>query len=152
MNIEQKAMSVVDAMLAAATAIRKTERLPIAFVCKPYLEIPIIKLLENSPPNILVYSSPHQEHEICVFYDVKTLQEHMERLSRSDVPVLLPCGCEPHGHKCLISEGGCGRCVEHCACVSPTFGPRCLECGYPLTKDDPPETDKCKSCYDDYER
>lgn len=68
-----------------------------------------------------------------------------------DSLVLLPCGCEPHGHKCLISEGGCGRCVEHCTCVSPTFGPRCLECGYPLTKEDPPETDKCKSCYEDME-
>lgn len=152
MDINQKAKSVVDAMLAAATAIRKTNRLPIAFVCKPYLEIPIIKLLENSPPNILVYTSPNQEHEICIFYDTKTLQEHLDRLSRSDVPVLLPCGCEPHGHKCLISEGGCGRCVEHCTCVSPTFGPRCLECGYPLTKNDPPETGKCKGCYEDYER
>jgi len=29
--------------------------------------------------------------------------------------------------------------------------PRCLECDRPLTKDDPPETDKCKSCYEDYE-
>ncbi len=29
---------------------------------------------------------------------------------------LLLCGCEPHGHKCLISEGGCGRCFEHCVC------------------------------------
>lgn len=69
-------------MLAAATAIRKTNRLPIAFVCKPYLETPIIKLLENSPPNILVYTSPNQEHEICIFYDTKTLQEHLDRLSR----------------------------------------------------------------------
>lgn len=30
---------------------------------------------------------------------------------------VLSCGCEPHGHKCLISEGGCGRCVEHCTCT-----------------------------------
>lgn len=30
---------------------------------------------------------------------------------------LLLCGCEPHGHKCLISEGGCGRCFEHCVCT-----------------------------------
>ena len=29
----------------------------------------------------------------------------------------LLCGCEPHGHKCLISEDGCGRCVEHCVCT-----------------------------------
>lgn len=28
----------------------------------------------------------------------------------------LKCGCEPHGHKCLVIEGGCGRCVEHCIC------------------------------------
>lgn len=28
----------------------------------------------------------------------------------------LLCGCEPHGHKCLVSEGGCGRCAEHCIC------------------------------------
>ncbi len=30
--------------------------------------------------------------------------------------------------------------------------PRCLECDQPLTNSDPPETDKCKSCYEDYER
>lgn len=29
----------------------------------------------------------------------------------------LRCGCEPHGHKCLVVEGGCGRCVGHCICV-----------------------------------
>jgi hypothetical protein len=32
------------------------------------------------------------------------------------------------------------------------YGLRCLECGHALTKDDPPETDKCKGCYEDYER
>jgi len=113
MDINQKAKSVVDAMLAAATAIRNIERLPIAFTCKPYLETPLIKLLEKSPPNILVYTCSHQEQEICVFYEARLLQAHLNRLNDYN---------------------------------SATFGPRCLECGYPLTKDDPPETDKCKSC------
>jgi len=31
-------------------------------------------------------------------------------------------------------------------------GPRCLECQRPLTANDPPETDKCRACYGDYER
>src|SRR5262249_938850 len=31
----------------------------------------------------------------------------------------LKCGCEPHGHKCLVIEGGCGRCVKHCTCPRP---------------------------------
>jgi hypothetical protein len=119
MNIEEKAKPVVNAMLAASTSIRKIERLPVAFVCKPYLEMAIIKLLQNSPPNILVYASPHQEQEICIFYDARLLQEHLNRLNSYN---------------------------------SATFGPRCLECSHPLTTADPPETDKCKSCYEDYER
>lgn len=32
----------------------------------------------------------------------------------------LRCGCEPHGHKCLVAEGGCGRCTGHCICPSQT--------------------------------
>jgi hypothetical protein len=32
----------------------------------------------------------------------------------------LRCGCEPHGHKCLVAEGGCGRCVGHCICPTQT--------------------------------
>lgn len=115
--LQKTAESVVDAMLAAATAIRKTDRLPIAFVCKPYLETAIITLIEKSPPNILVYSCPHQKQEIIAFYDARLLQNHLHLNDYN----------------------------------SATFGPRCLECGYPLTKDDPPETDKCKSCYEDYE-
>lgn len=30
--------------------------------------------------------------------------------------------------------------------------PLCLECGCRLADSDPPETDKCKSCYEDYEQ
>jgi len=29
----------------------------------------------------------------------------------------LLCGCSVNSHKCLISQGGCGNCVEHCVCV-----------------------------------
>ena len=48
---------------------------------------------------------------------------------------LLLCGCEPHGHKCLISEGGCGRCFEHCVCtpsgVASTGAGRAEDTGSP---------------------
>ena len=80
----KQAKSVVDAMLAAATAIRNIERLPIAFTCKPYLETPLIKLLEKSPPNILVYTCSHQEQEICVFYEARLLQAHLNRQGKTD--------------------------------------------------------------------
>ncbi len=50
---------------------------------------------------------------------------------------LLLCGCEPHGHKCLISEGGCGRCFEHCVCtpsgVASTGAGRAEDTGSPGT-------------------
>ena len=56
---------------------------------------------------------------------------------RTPLCEVLPCGCEPHSHKCLISEGGCGRCVEHCTCtpsgVASTGAGRAEDTGSPGT-------------------
>lgn len=66
----------------------------------------------------------------------------------------------------LVSSEPCsldhkGYCQEHLwvgksecahARAKRLLKPQCLECGCRLTEDDPPETDKCKSCYEDYER
>jgi len=66
----------------------------------------------------------------------------------------------------LVSSEPCsldhkGYCQEHLwvgksecahARAKRLLKPRCLECGCRLTDSDPPETDKCKSCYEDYER
>jgi len=66
----------------------------------------------------------------------------------------------------LVSSEPCsldhkGYCQEHLwvgksecahARAKRLLKPRCLECGCRLTDSNPPETDKCKSCYEDYER
>jgi hypothetical protein len=51
--------------------------------------------------------------EIC--HEIAGTKRGQRRKKRSQ-PGRLRCGCEPHGHKCLVAEGGCGRCASHCIC------------------------------------
>lgn len=55
--------------------------------------------------------------EIC--HEIAGTKRGTQRKKRAQ-PGRLRCGCEPHGHKCLVAEGGCGRCVGHCIC--PNWG------------------------------
>jgi hypothetical protein len=61
-----------------------------------------------------------------------------------------PCSLDHKG--CCQAHLWVGRSECAHARAKRLLRPRCLECGCRLTEDDPPETDKCKSCYEDYER
>jgi hypothetical protein len=38
----------------------------------------------------------------------------------------LRCGCSVNGHKCLVSQGGCGNCTGHCTCAGGPCSPERL--------------------------
>lgn len=61
-----------------------------------------------------------------------------------------PCRLDHHGYCQTHLWVGKGECAHSRA--RKLLKSHCIECGRLLTKNDPPETDKCDSCYEDYER